>query len=462
MAASPLLAIAHFCDIHGPTPLMVTQAQTVPCFICVDCYQNDSDDQDHPKSGKGSQSSIQSADKLKTVAQITSTVLNTTLETPDGKSTLQELPNRRRDSSFRKTYNEDDKKQASPCGNCALTIPSHLKGKIPSGAAGSPSQNEGSPYLRTRRPIQRVPTPSEDTPSSSSSSSTPSTSDISDSDTSDAQTRPTLARDSSSTVQQITFTTSSEDKDAPPTVHEHYLDYTSTHTPLSSPTYTLLRNCCLRTLSTENLPPSTICPPTSTPITTNASSHSTSSGGPIFFGDPLAGYTTAYIFRIPDPCARGRIRRYALMALDTSGQRRAMRSFSFLATKFRELASWILELAEREAERLESANTEITITSSESSPGGQGSEAADKKTSLVSYPTPMSPLPLKTELGSGRQTKFKQTSSFLSGRTFDPDGYLRKGGYNVFRARGLAELVGMEDFFLELHRRFVVLLAQLG
>lgn len=30
------------------------------------------------------------------------------------------------------------------------------------------------------------------------------------------------------------------------------------------------------------------------------------------------------------------------------------------------------------------------------------------------------------------------------------------------RARGLAELVGLPDFFLELHKRFVVLLIRLG
>lgn len=100
--------------------------------------------------------------------------------------------------------------------------------------------------------------------------------------------------------------------------------------------------------------------------------------------------------------------------------------------------------------------------------GGAGEEKKGQTGSLVSYPTPPSSLTQsESKFGGGSNfngtssMKFKQTSSFLSGRTFDPDGYPRKG-YNVVRARGLAELVGMEDFFLELHRRFVVLLAQLG
>jgi hypothetical protein len=51
-------------------------------------------------------------------------------------------------------------------------------------------------------------------------------------------------------------------------------------------------------------------------------------------------------------------------------------------------------------------------------------------------------------------------TSFLSGRSHDPDGFLRRG--NETRAKGLAELVGREDFFVELHAVFVRLLGQLG
>lgn len=461
---------------------MVTQVQSVPCFICVDCY--DDDDEERPKSSSED-------------SKIKSVILNNvdgTLPLEKQKSSLQQIESRRRDSSFRKTYNEDDKKQASPCGNCALTVPSHLKEKIPVGAPGSPGQNEGSPYLRTRRPVQRVSTPSSSSSSSSPSSS--STSDTSDSDT-----------------QSIAHPHNNTEKNTTSNAHNHYLDYTSTHTPLTSPTYTLLRNCCLRTLSTETLPPTTTNsyhhPPTSplTPSSITPSFNTTSSGGgPIFFGDPLAGYTTAYIFRIPDPFARGRIRRYALMALDTRGQRRAMRAFSFLAGQFRELASWILGLAEREAERLESGDESAgSALSGDSSPKSKittgdslippTTTATLKSKPLVSYPTLLTNLetsfpssaqtsiPTTTTDESERERETTITSSFLKGRQSaqavltsefgaaaglgnGAGGYQKNnrtayGGYNVVRARGLAELVGMEDFFLELHRRFVVVLATL-
>ncbi|MCJ1432517.1 hypothetical protein MMC27_001874 [Xylographa pallens] len=52
-------------------------------------------------------------------------------------------------------------------------------------------------------------------------------------------------------------------------------------------------------------------------------------------------------------------------------------------------------------------------------------------------------------------------SSFLTGRTMDPDGYPRRGAANV-RANGIAELVDNDRFFCELHMMFVGILQDLG
>ena len=52
--------------------------------------------------------------------------------------------------------------------------------------------------------------------------------------------------------------------------------------------------------------------------------------------------------------------------------------------------------------------------------------------------------------------------SFLTQRTTDPDGFPRANGGAGMRARGLAEMVGNELFFAELHRNFVTLLQNLG
>jgi hypothetical protein len=98
-----------------------------------------------------------------------------------------------------------------------------------------------------------------------------------------------------------------------------------------------------------------------------------------------------------------------------------MQTFSFLSAAFRDLAAWIQGLAELELERSESAQSPRT-----------GNEDA----------------------------RYTPTSSFLSaGRSRGGfDGRLSMGP----KPRGLAELVGLPDFFIELHTRFVRLLIELG
>jgi hypothetical protein len=97
-----------------------------------------------------------------------------------------------------------------------------------------------------------------------------------------------------------------------------------------------------------------------------------------------------------------------------------MQAFSFLSAAFKDLASWIQSLAEAELDR-----------SLESPRGDERSE------------------------GSRHSTP---TSSFLSGRS---RGFEGKFAGMSLRARGLAEIVGLPDFFIELHARFVRLLIEL-
>ena len=58
---------------------------------------------------------------------------------------------------------------------------------------------------------------------------------------------------------------------------------------------------------------------------------------------------------------------------------------------------------------------------------------------------------------AGRQ--YTPVSSFLTSRMVDPDGQHRRPGQ--IRARNLAEIVGNEYIFAELHAHFVALLQQL-
>jgi hypothetical protein len=111
------------------------------------------------------------------------------------------------------------------------------------------------------------------------------------------------------------------------------------------------------------------------------------------------------------------------MALSTHRERLAMQTFSFLSTAFRELAAWIQGLAEAELDRAEI------------------SRASDRSAGAAASSSGHTP-----------------TSSFLSGRSRGSDG---KAGMSL-RARGLAEIVGLPDFFIELHTHFVRLLIELG
>ncbi|RAL60683.1 hypothetical protein DID88_010001 [Monilinia fructigena] len=205
--------------------------------------------------------------------------------------------------------------------------------------------------------------------------------------------------------------------------HNHFVDYTSTHEPLQPTSFSIIRQSCLRTLSCETLPPSSNPTPNSTPSSPFVSSFSshltssttTSSGGPIFFGDPMAGYTTAYIFRIPDPTARGRRRVYALIALSTQREH------------------WISRLADEELARSES-----TL---------QSPKPGDERNSNGN---------MNGAFGGGGMTT--TPTSFLRGGNRGPDS--RMMGASL-KGRGLAELVGLPDFFIELHSRFVRLLAEI-
>ncbi|KAF4628979.1 hypothetical protein G7Y89_g9170 [Cudoniella acicularis] len=436
-----ILCLAHYCDTHGPTPVIVTEALPVVCEVC---FEDDEFGSRRPStssrslnpsdilSGTGggqSRTNSSSSDKENGVQRADLLASRSqAIETPPESPRVAQLQtgqnknSHRRDSSFRKTYDENDKKRAIPCENCALTLPKKTKEDSPA----TVKLDSSGPILRTRKPYERVSFPLEEPSPPKSASSSSSDSETAISSKAKSRSRPLTRAGTSSSNSSFGSGIS----------HDHSLDYTSTHEPLSPASFSIIRQSCLRTLSCETLPPSstqlTNSSPTSpfinSPFSSGppSSTTSTSSGGPIFFGDPLAGYTTAFIFRIPDPNARGRRRVYALMALSTHRERLAMQTFSFLSAAFRDLASWIQSLAEAELERSENL----------SSPRMGNEERGGRQSAFNSTPT----------------------SSFLQGRNRG-DG--KFAGVSL-RARGLAELVGMPDFFIELHARFVKLLASLN
>lgn len=80
--------------------------------------------------------------------------------------------------------------------------------------------------------------------------------------------------------------------------------FQSSRHPESQERFHALRKCCIRALSSEIIP---------------------ARKGGIFFGDQSSGYTTAYVFVLPDRLARGGIRYYALICLRESEEESVLR-----------------------------------------------------------------------------------------------------------------------------------------
>ena len=185
--------------------------------------------------------------------------------------------------------------------------------------------------------------------------------------------------------------------------HDHVLTYLTAKSPDDLERYQLLRNSVVRTLSCEQLPRGT-------------------SDGPFCFGDPNSGYTIAYAFRLPDPKARGRRRAYALLALAGKDANRAFRACPTVWEAFAAMAQAIEKAAQR--------------------------HQAEQK------------LKEENDGGQAKPRNYTPVSSFLTQRTCDPDGYVRRTG--GFTPRSLAEIVGDPNIFTVLHQYFIAMLRHLG
>ena len=135
--------------------------------------------------------------------------------------------------------------------------------------------------------------------------------------------------------------------------------------------------------------------------------------GPMMFGDPQTGYTIAFVFKLSDSKARGGRRTYALLCMSMN-QKALIQSWSAVTSVFQSLVHRIQHAAAERA--AQDVQTSPSFTGSFTSVGSRGPE------------------------------------SFLRRRA-PGDGASQKS---------LADLVGKEHFFVEIHAAFVHLLAQLG
>jgi hypothetical protein len=216
--------------------------------------------------------------------------------------------------------------------------------------------------------------------------------------------------------------------------HAHNLTYITRRNPDSQSLYARLRMSCLRALSCEALPKG-------------------SSSGPLLFGDPIAGYTIAYLFRLPDPNARGRRRTYALQAL-TPDCSRATQSFTNITKAFETIANHIILLTnqaiERETLGLFPPESVFSSSPPNSDLPGSSPEKLVQSRAKSSTNSPISSTRNLTDV-----------SSFLVAKKVDPDGYARGSSREAMRGKGLPEIVGKDRFFVELHAKFVMILYNL-
>ncbi len=395
----------------------------------------------------------------------------------------------RHDSSFRRTYDDYVTKRANPCQNCALTLPKRQDNKATKEQNTTPTESKPEvrgPTLRTRAPYAHV-LGGHDHPSPPNSTESSCTSDAEDDIPKDTIQPPHHHRRPTTSTSRSSISSGSSIAR-----HTHYLDYTSTHEPLVPSTYSIVRASCLRTLSFETLPrrpensqagsalssPTSTIPPSfpSPPPTSHnpgssgyitsapAPQSAASNGGPIFFGDPLAGYTTAYIFRIPDMHARGRKRVYAFLALSTHRERLAMKTFSLVSAAFRDLATWIQELAEaqaeREREREEDSGSAVAALNAAYGNGGFGPGGLRDSGVGLGLGGGSIERDRERDRDRGNETSFLSGGGRAHGFLHRMGGSIGPGGFAP-KARGLAELVGLPDFFIELHTRFVRILFEL-
>ncbi|KZF24540.1 hypothetical protein L228DRAFT_266868 [Xylona heveae TC161] len=441
-ASSVPFSLAHFCEVHGPTSILCTQVLPVSCVTCSP-PESSSPGSDSvllasnpgapssstgnegrhsrrstnttnscpssvpthiaarrpgPPSTTGTTDSQSSEPYLYPHAPLGANASATTTAASSPSLPFSESPPRSPLSPnihnhpfFVGGYTDGDSARRSSlaghdedaCANCSLSLPKKVSEQLPEGAPGSPSKDgkgqNGSPVLRSREAVLACGGHAECDEDLEGHNSFDSEEGI----------------DSSpSSIQASTSSLGS---------HTHTLTYLTTRHPPDPSAYSLLRRSCIRALSCENLPRGT-------------------PSGPISFGDPIAGYTIAFVFRLPDPRARGRRRSYAFLALGGRDGRRVFRALPEITKAFAAMAARVIAMAERTAER------EISRE--------------------------------KTTVEGGYSKNVTSVSSFLSGRSVDPDGYPRRA--KDVRAKGLAELVGKEDIFVDLHVQFVQLLARLG
>ncbi|KAL2809208.1 vesicle coat protein [Aspergillus granulosus] len=379
-----ILSLTHFCEVHGPTSIICSQ---VLPFSCSQCYPETavSSPDDTPATSHDTVSSHSFHSHASGKRSLSSKSTAKSGDSSDKPHKIEDYPcfvKGQSSATETQKVNVLGGADGDTCASCSLTLPEDVSKQLPPGAPGTARGDgkgrNGSPVLRSREVVYSCGT----------NHSEP------DDTAHDPHVHGSLpdSLHSSSVASDVSC-------------HTHILTYLSLRGPPNPADYALLRRSSIRTLSCELLPRGL-------------------SSGPLCFGDSNAGYTIAYIFRLPDPMARGKRRSYALVALAGKDSRRAFRACPIIFRAFDRIATSIYNAAEKFQEDEKRRGEQNHVASR---PGNR---------------------------------QYTPVSSFLTGRAMDPDGQPRRPG--PVRARNLTEIVGNQYLFAEIHGSFVALLQQLG
>ncbi|KAF1808358.1 hypothetical protein P152DRAFT_223853 [Eremomyces bilateralis CBS 781.70] len=460
-----ILSLAHFCEVHGPTSILCTQVDKVSCNASHPCRT--------PSSGKLSKSSSfstqnSSGEEPTSARPDPNPSLDSPLQTPPTSprwagSGSQDpyfgVPGGH--LGYGQLGNPAD--DCDECENCTFLVSKDMSQRLPDGAPGSPTKDgkgrHGAPILRTKQRIQvgDIQFRSSDDDDDDTTVRAPVNRSL---QAKNAHIHPQLASVYSGKLTPSPPSANSSmassplnlpKTSSPYPMHTHTLTYITTRQPSTAASYSLLRRTCIRSLSTENLPRG-------------------SPSGPILFGDPIAGYAIAYVFKLRDPRARGRYRTYALLGLGVKDSWKVTKVYVELVRMFENIASKIIAMTDRvlekESQKVELASAKANANRSDllkhTANGASRPNAASEASRQPTAGGSSAPSSTAATVAAATRN-FTPVSSFLSAKMVDPDGHPRgsRDPRDAGRSKCLAEIVGNPNFFVDLHAQFCLILSEL-
>ncbi|EFQ97514.1 hypothetical protein MGYG_00555 [Nannizzia gypsea CBS 118893] len=446
-----ILSLTHFCEVHGPTSILCSQILPTHCRQCTPDSPSSSPDgspsspssaslhardRDAPGAASAAAADVMTSSSSPSSDRCITTSAIEPLATPPASAPvtaprIEDHPwftaEKQGKTANGSVHNGgavgggDMKKSASrfgasdgdTCASCRLKLPEDVSKQLPVDGNGSVQDrgHHSSPVLRSREVVFACRGNHADHNSNYYD-------DDDDDGSHTCSTSMSSSHHNNGSSGNNYYSPSSYSSDS--SCHTHVVTYLSMRGPANPEDYALLRRASIRTLSCELLPRGL-------------------SSGPLSFGDPSAGYTVAYVFRLPDPMARGKRRSYALVALAGKDAGRTFKASPLIWRTFSRIANNIVSAAEKfqESEKIRE----------------YGPSPVSPAATVTSHTT--------TATASTTSSRgYTPISSFLTGRALDPDGQPRRAGQ--VRARNLIEIVGNEYIFAELHAQFVALLQQLS